>query len=474
MAITGDDLFFATVAELNAGWRKGDYSAKELAEAFLGRLEESGKELNALAASLRKEAVEQAKEVDGDRKRERFRGRLQGVPFGAKDLLAWPKAPTTWGAPPFATQTFDQPASVLKKLKGAGAVLIGKLAMIELAGGPSYRWAKASHTGPCRNPWNRAHWAGGSSSGSGAAVAAGLAPWALGSETSGSILTPAAFCGVTGLRPSYGLVSRAGAMALSWTLDKIGPLARSVEDCGIILDAIAGGDGNDPGSAGKGFYFAPQFAKPLSEVTIGYAPVDWNEWVDEETRPAYTEALAVFKAMGVKMREVELPDFPYGALVSTILQGEAGSIFEDLVESGRVKELVDEKQIAALEATQGLLAKDYLRAMRIRRLVVEQFRDFFYETDMILAPTRTGVANAIAQPLDAPRPPAPEGRKRGLIQHIPAGNLAGLPALSLPCGFANGLPLGVTLMARAFHENAILAVGMEYQKRTDWHKRRPR
>jgi aspartyl-tRNA(Asn)/glutamyl-tRNA(Gln) amidotransferase subunit A len=184
--------------------------------------------------------------------------------------------------------------------------------------------------------------------------------------------------------------------------------------------------------------------------------------------------LAVFKAMGVKMREVELPDFPYGALVSTILQGEAGSIFEDLVESGRVKELVDEKQIAALEATQGLLAKDYLRAMRIRRLVVEQFRDFFYETDMILAPTRTGVANAIAQPLDAPRPPAPEGRKRGLIQHIPAGNLAGLPALSLPCGFANGLPLGVTLMARAFHENAILAVGMEYQKRTDWHKRRPR
>ncbi len=473
MAITGDDIFFATAAELNASWKKGEFSAKELTSAFLQRLEKLGPHYNALALSLRKEALSQAGEADAERKRERFRGRLQAVPFGAKDLLAWPNHPTTWGAKPYATQTFEEPATVLTKLKAKGAILVGKLAMIELAGGPSYRYAKASHTGPCKNPWNPEHWAGGSSSGSGAAVAAGLVPYALGSETSGSILTPASYCGITGLRPTYGLVSRAGAMALSWTLDKIGPMARSAEDCGIILEAISGSDAKDPGSAGKGFYFAPQFAKAFGDMTVGYAPVDWEEWVDPETRAAFAETLNVFRSLGIKLKEMELPDFPYGPLVSTVLQGEAGSIFEDLVESGQVKDLADEKQIAGLQATQELLAKDYLRAMRIRRLVLEAFRDFFYEIDFVISPSRTGVANKLTDALDAPRPTPPVTRKRGLIQHIPAGNLAGLPALSLPCGLVNGLPIGVTLMGRPFTENALLAAGMEFQKRTDWHKRRP-
>lgn len=477
MAISGEDIFFASIAELNAAWKKGEFSAKELASAYLDRLERLGPQCNALALSLRAEALRTAGEVDGERKRERFRSPLQAVPFGAKDLLAWPKHPTTWGAKPYATQVFDEPATVLKKLRNTGGILIGKLAMVELAGGPSYRYAKASHTGPCLNPWNKEHWAGGSSSGSGAAVAAGMVPYALGSETSGSILTPAAFCGVTGLRPTYGLVSRSGAMALSWTLDKIGPLAHSAEDCGLVLQAISGGDGQDPGSAGKGFYFAPQFAKPFSAMTVGYAPVDWEEWAEPETRAAFAETLQTFRSFGWKLQEMELPDFPYGPLVSTILQGEAGSIFEDLVESGQVQQLADEKQIAGLQATQELLAKDYLRAMRIRRLVVEAFQKFFYEVDLVIAPTRMGVANKVTDPLDAPRPnlPAtpPAGRKRGLIQHIPAGNLAGLPALSLPCGLVQGLPIGVTLLGRPFTENTLLAAGMEYQKRTDWHKRRP-
>jgi aspartyl-tRNA(Asn)/glutamyl-tRNA(Gln) amidotransferase subunit A len=465
--------FFATAAELNAGWRKGDYSCVELTRGYLDRLEKHGPRYNALASPLRKGALEKAKDVDGERKRERFRGRLQGVPFGAKDLLAWPGAPTTWGAKPYAQQKFDTPATVLKKLDGRGAVLIGKLAMVELAGGPSYRYAKASLTGPCLNPWDAEHWAGGSSSGSGAAVAAGLVPFALGSETSGSILTPSAFCGITGLRPTYGMVSRAGAMALSWTLDKIGPLARTAEDCGIILETIAGADSADPMSAGKGFYFAPQFARPLSEYTIGIAKVDWEEWADPETRAALNEALKVFQGMGVKIRETELPDFPYGALVGTILQAEAASIFEELVSSGQVDQLADEKQIAGLKAAGELTAKDYLRAMRIRRLVQDAFKEFFYGIDMILSPTRTGVANPVSRALDAPRGPVPAGRKRGLISHIPAGNVAGLPALSLPAGFAGKLPVSVTLMGRAYTENALLAVGMEFQRRTDWHKRHP-
>jgi aspartyl-tRNA(Asn)/glutamyl-tRNA(Gln) amidotransferase subunit A len=472
MAISGEDVFFSSAAELNAGWKKGEYSAEELTKAYCDRLEKAGPEHNALVLSLRKEALKKAKDVDGDRKRERFRGRLQGVPFGAKDLLAWPKHPTTWGAKPYAQQVFDEPASVLKRLDKQGAILIGKLAMVELAGGPSYRYAKASLTGPCLNPWDKKRWAGGSSSGSGAAVGAGLVGFALGSETSGSILTPSAFCGLTGLRPTYGLVSRAGAMALSWTLDKIGPMARSAEDCGIILDAIAGADSNDPGSAGKGFYYAPQFQRPVAEYTVGYAPVDWAEGADPNTRAAFAEALGVVKSLGVKLKEVELPDFPYGPLVSTILQAEAGSIFEELISSGRVNELADEKQIAGLKACVDLPALDYLRAMRIRRTLLASFGDFFAGVDMIVAPTRLGIANPIEQALDAPvtrQMPA----QRGLRGHIPAGNLAGLPALTLPCGFADGMPIGLSLMGRPYSENTLLVAGQAFQQRTNWHKRRP-
>ncbi len=473
MAIAGEDLFFASAASLNAGWRKGEYSAEELTKAFLDRLEKRGPEYNALVLSLRQEAVKRAKDVDKERKIDRFRSRLQGVPFGAKDLLAWPNHPTTWGAKPYATQQFDEPATVLKKLDNTGAVLIGKLAMVELAGGPGYRYAKASLTGPCLNPWNKTRWAGGSSSGSGAAVAAGLVGFALGSETSGSILTPAAFCGVTGLRPTYGLVSRAGAMALSWTLDKIGPMARTAEDCGIILEVISGKDTKDPGSAGHSFYYTPQFAHPMAEYTIGYAPVDWEEWAEPETRSTYAAALEVVRSLGVKLKEVELPDFPYGPLVSTIMQAEAGSIFEELVASGKVNELADEKQIAGLKACGDILAKDYLKAMRVRRVLMTAIADFLYELDMIVAPTRMGTANPIEVALDAPRPQAPAGRKRGFMAHIPAGNLAGLPALNLPCGLVDGLPVGITLMGRANMENALLAVGKEFQQRTNWHQKRP-
>src|SRR5271163_4178719 len=277
MASIPDDIFFATITEINQKLTAKEFSAVELAKAFSDRLESLGPHYNALVLSLRVEAHRDAKDVDGDIKRERLRGRLQGIPFGAKDLLAYAKHPTTWGAQPYAEQVFDYTAGVLKRIQKHGGLLTGKLAMVELAGGPSYRYASASLTGPGLNPWDPTRWSGGSSSGSGIAVAAGLVTYALGSETSGSILTPAAFCGITGLRPTYGLVSRHGAMALSWTLDKIGPLCRSAEDCGLVLHEIAGADGDDPASAGKSFYYAPAFARDLKEVTVGYAPVDFSE-----------------------------------------------------------------------------------------------------------------------------------------------------------------------------------------------------
>ena len=217
MASIGTDTFFATLPQLNAGLKAREFSAEDLARAFSERLQQLGPRYNALALPLPQEALRQAKLVDKDLKRQRYRGLLQGIPYGVKDLLAFAGQPTTWGAKPYAGQVFDYNATVIDLLSGVGAVLTGKLSMVELAGGGGYRLPSASFTGPGLNPWDRTRWSGGSSSGSAAAVAAGLVPFAIGSETSGSIVTPASFCGVTALRPTYGLVSRYGAMALSWT-----------------------------------------------------------------------------------------------------------------------------------------------------------------------------------------------------------------------------------------------------------------
>lgn len=461
MGAIPDDVFFATAVEINAKLRTRDFTAVELARAFCDRLERLGPRYNALALSLREHAVRAAKEVDGDIKRERFRGVLQGIPFGAKDLLSFEKKPTTWGAKPYAAQVFDTTATVLKKLEKTGALLTGKLSMVELAGGPSYRYASASLQGPGLNPWDLSRWSGGSSSGSAAAVAAGLVTFALGSETNGSILTPSAYCGVTGLRPTYGLVSRYGTMALAWTLDKIGPICRSAEDCGHVLQAIAGGDGGDPTSAGKSFYYAPQYARAVKDFVIGFVPEDF-----QDALPAFQRAFQDIKALGVQVKEVKLPDFPYSAIIQTIISVEAASIFEELITSGKVDQLADQKQIAGLKAGLEIPAREYLRAMRLRSLVRAAFRELLAGVDMLISPTRSGAASRIEEPLDAPA-----SKPRSVLTTV--GNLAGVPALSLPCGFEAGLPLGIQLVGRAWSENLLLSIGAQYQSRTHWHRRRP-
>ncbi len=472
-----DDIFFSPLTDLAARLRKREFSAVELTKAFSARLDKLGPSYNALALSLHEQALKKAKEVDSDIKKERYRSPLQGIPYGAKDLLSFGGKPTGWGAAPYAGQSFPEDATVVAKLAKAGAILIGKLAMVELAGGGGYRYPAASATGPGLNPWDRTRWSGGSSSGSGSAVASGLVGFALGSETSGSILTPAAFCGITGLRPTYGLVSRRGAMALSWTLDKIGPMARTAEDCGLILQVIAGKDSEDPGSAGKSFYYAPEFVRPFAELTIGYHPSDWETHADEAARPALAQALEVFRSFGCQTKELELPDFPYGAVLSTVLGGEAGSIFEELIETGQVDKLADAKQISGLKAMHDILAKDYLKAMRIRTLIRTAFQELFYGVDVLISPARNGIAGKITDALDAPSGAAsavrPGPRDRGLQGLIPAANLAGLPALCLPCGFAANMPVAVQLVSRPFNENILLAFGKRYQSETGWHKRRP-
>lgn len=467
-----DEVFFAVIPDLNARLKKREFSAVELVQAFAARLETLGPRYNALALPLTKVALTRAKEIDKELKRERYRGPLQGIPFGAKDLLSFAGYPTTWGAKPYAAQVFDETATVLNNLDSTGSVLIGKLSMVELAGGGGYQIAGASLTGPGLNPWDVTRWSGGSSSGPAIAVAAGLVPYALGSETSGSIITPAAFCGVTGLRPTYGLVSRHGAMALSWTLDKIGPLCRTAEDCGLVLQAISGGDSKDPGSAGKSFYYAPQFARKLSELKVGFAAVD-TEWADPELRPVLEAALRTLRETGVNLVEAKLPDFPWTPLISTIVGAEAASVFELLITSGQVNDLADPSQIEGLKANLAISATQYLKAMRIRTLVQTGFRELFETVDLIVAPARYTVAPKASEPLNTPQPDRPSPSAPGMRSLIPAANLAGLPGLSFPCGFASGLPVGLQLVGPAFRENTLLAVAREFQNRTDWHKRRP-
>ena len=238
--MVSDDIYFASITEINQKLKAKQFSAVELTKAFCDRLETLGPRYNALALSLREQAVRAAKDVDGDIKRERLRGPLQGVPFGAKDLLSLAKHPTTWGAKPYEKQVFDYNATVVERLETAGAVLVAKLSMGELAMGDVW------FGGTTRNPWRPSSGSSGSSAGPGSAIAAGLVGFAIGTETLGSIVSPSVVNGVTGLRPTYGRVSRHGAMALCWTMDKLGPMCRGVEDCAMVLSAIHGPDGHDP------------------------------------------------------------------------------------------------------------------------------------------------------------------------------------------------------------------------------------
>ncbi|HLK51237.1 MAG TPA: amidase [Bryobacteraceae bacterium] len=472
MAEIASEFFFATISELNQRLVSREISTVELARAFANRLQQLGPRYNALALSLPQQAIRKAEETEKEIKRGRTRGPLQGIPYGVKDLLSFAGQPTTWGAQPYAGQVFDYDATAITKLAGVGAVLTGKLSTVELAGGGGYRYATASLQGPGKNPWDVTKWSGGSSSGPAAAVAAGLVPFAIGTETSGSIVTPASYCGVTALRPTYGLVSRYGAMALSWTLDKLGPFARSAEDCGLILQVIAGSDGKDAGSAGRSFYYTPQYGRPVRGMRAGYAPVDFNEWADPAARPAFGAALDVLKQSGVELQEARLPDFPYGAVISAVIGAEEASIFEQLITSGRVDQLQDQAQIAGLKANLEIPALAYLKAMRVRRQIQEGFQDLFGRVDVLVAPGRLGPATPLDQPLDQERG-GPRPQDQGMTALIPAANLAGLPALVLPCGYAGNLPVALQIVGAPFTENLLLAIGREFQAHTDWHRRRP-
>jgi aspartyl-tRNA(Asn)/glutamyl-tRNA(Gln) amidotransferase subunit A len=458
---------FAPVSELSESIRTRKLSPVELTEAYLQRIEHWGGKLNAVARATPDLARRQAKQAEDEINRGRYRGPLHGIPYGAKDLFATAGIATEWGAGCCAGQMFDRDATVVTRLREAGAVLLGKLAMIEFAGGLGYRYANASATGPARNPWGPNHWTGGSSSGSGGAVAGGLVGFALGTETWGSILCPSAFCGTTGLRPSYGRVSRAGAMVCSNTYDKVGPIARSARDCRLILQAIAGRDPVDPSSSAEPVKLAPGSSRRITELRGALVPLDFSKSREPEAKQAFDHAVSECRAMGLKLEEAKLPEFPTGEVASVIITAEALSAFERFHRDGSVAKLHDPYAPHQWEISQAITSDDLVKAWRMRRVAQQKMAEFFADYDVVVTPnfltTAPRVEEDINKALDGYTDPV-----GGL------GNTCGLPSLALPSGTGRGgLPLGFQFVAAPFEEALLLDLGEAFQARTKFHTAHP-
>lgn len=470
-----DETLFLTVRELGEQLRARKLTSVMLTESYLARLQAHGATLGAVATLTPELALQQARAADAELSLGRSRGPLHGIPFGLKDLFATRGIATTWGAPPFRDQVLDVDAAVVTLLREAGAVLVAKLSMIELAGAGGYSSPSASLQGATRCPHNLAHWAGGSSSGPGAAVAAALVGFAIGTETLGSIISPSAFSGVAGLRPTYGRVSRFGAMACSWTMDKVGPLARSAVDCGLVLNAIAGPDARDASAlATKLRWRAKQGkSKPLAGKRLAVVSPDFASEGDPEVGRAFAAALDVLRELGATVAAAELPDLPYRSVALTIYSAEAATIFRPLFDSGELAELIDPAQKAGLTAARSLLAADYLDASRLRAEMQLALGRTFEGFDAIVAPSRLDAAPLLDANLMAKRA-GTLAKANDRVDVIAAGNVAGLPAISVPCGFVGeNLPAGLQFVADATRDDVCLDLAAAYQEVTPWHRRRP-
>lgn len=459
------ELHYLTVRELGAALRSGETTPTELARTYMERLDTVGRRLNAVVTITEERALHEAAVAEAELRAGTDRGPLHGIPYGAKDLLAAAGYPTSWGAEPYRDQVFPDDAFVVQRLRDAGAVLVGKLAMIELAGGTGYEQPNASFTGPCMTPWNEQAWSGGSSSGSGAAVAAGAVSFAIGSETQGSIHSPANNCGVSGLRPTYGRVSRRGAMALSWTMDKLGPMCRSADDCGQVLNAIAGHDPGDPTSLHDPFHYELD-AAPVHHFRFGVLESELVE-AQPEVRDNFAAAVKVLEDFGT-VESVSLPELPYSETGALVIRSEMVSAFEELIISGEINRLAaTEGHVNALAAL-ALPADAYLKAMRVRRTIQAAVDGLLGRFDAILSPTAARVAAPIEGRFDA------YDSSRARRTFGAAVNLAGVPGIAVPNGFGErGLPTSLCITTRAGDDLKALHIANLYQSRTDWHRRYP-
>ncbi len=439
-----EELAFLPVTALSELVRTRQVSSVELTRMYLDRLQRYDGVLHAVVTLTEGRAMRQARAMDEELARGSYRGPLHGIPWGAKDLLAVRGYPTTWGAMPYREQVIDEDATVVQRLDEAGAVLVAKLTLGALASGDVW------FGGRTRNPWNPEQGSSGSSAGPGSATAAGLVGFAIGSETLGSISSPSTRSGVTGLRPTFGRVPRTGAMALSWTMDKLGPMCRGVEDCALVFDAIHGTDGFD--------------------LTVRDAPFEWNaglrpgqlrvgyfrgvfEREDEEyaTRALDQATLEVLRSLGADLIPLEVPEAGYDAM-RIILSAEAAAAFDELTRSGRDRLLVRQEESAwpnTFRAARFIPAVDYINANRVRTLAMRKWKELFDRVDVIVTPT-SGSAQ------------------------LTATNLTGHPAVILPNGFRDdGTPVSITFLGGLYQDGEVLAVANAYQQATDFHLRHP-
>jgi Asp-tRNA(Asn)/Glu-tRNA(Gln) amidotransferase A subunit family amidase len=438
-----EEAAFWPVTHLAELIRTRQVTSMELTEMYLGRLKRHGPTLECVVTLTEDLAREQARRADDEIAVGRYRGPLHGIPWGGKDLLAVRGYRTTWGAKPFEEQVIEDDATVVRLLEEAGAVLLAKLTLGALAMGDVW------FGGRTRNPWNLEQGSSGSSAGSASATVAGLVGFSIGTETLGSIVSPATRCGATGLRPTFGRVSRAGAMALSWSMDKIGPICRSVEDCALVLDAIHGADGLDPTARTVPFNW--DAGRDLSEIRVGFLA---SAFEDEESRTHSFDraALAGLRDLGVDPIPLELPDeFPLGAL-RTVLNAEAGAAFDELTRSGRDDLLVRQGAGAwpnSFRRSRLIPAVEYIQANRVRTMVMGALDRALDGIDAFITPSYGGDVLLMT-------------------------NLTGHPVVVLPSGFnEEDSPVGISFVGKLWGEADALRVAMAWQEATGHHRRHP-
>jgi Asp-tRNA(Asn)/Glu-tRNA(Gln) amidotransferase A subunit family amidase len=454
-----EDVAFAPVTMLASLVESRRVSSTDLTKMYLARLKRYGDQLHCVVTLTEDLALAQAAAADKEIKAGKYRGPLHGIPFGVKDLFDTKGIRTTWGAKPYENRVAQVDATIVERLRDAGAVLCAKLSMGALAQGGVW------FGGSTRNPWSPDNSSSGSSAGPGAATAAGLVAFAIGTETRGSIISPASTCGVVGLRPTYGRVSRYGAMALSWSMDKIGPMCRSVEDCAIVFNAIYGSDGRDETVVDSPFDWNPDV--PLSSLKVGFIESEFNSTNSggggrgaaanpedarrraEERNKLLKEALDVLRAAGAKLEPMALPEFPANAL-NFILSAEAAAAFDDLTRSKEVDLLTEQGAGAwpnTFRTSRFIPAVEYIRAQRARTLLNRQMDALMSTYDVFLSPT--GSAS------------------------LGITNLTGHPAACLKAGFVDGSPQALMITGRLYDEATVLRVALAYERATKWHSMNP-
>jgi Asp-tRNA(Asn)/Glu-tRNA(Gln) amidotransferase A subunit family amidase len=436
-----DELAFFTVSQLAELIRTKQISSVELTRFFIERIKKFDSRLQFAITITEERALRNAKKADAEIAAGKYKGLLHGIPFGAKDLLAVKEYKTTWGSVPYKDQIIDVDATVITKLENAGAILIAKMTLGELAMGDVWFGGKT------KNPWDLKRGSSGSSAGSASAVAAGCMPFAIGSETLGSIVSPSSECGTTGLRPSFGRISKYGAMALSWSMDKLGPITRSVEDCAIVFNAIQGTDDKDLSLISAPFNYSSPIGSSLKGFRIGYIPSEFNRKYANSANDSLS--FKKLKEMGAEMVPIELPVLPYRDLI-IVLAAESGAGFEELTLSNRDDLMVKQDKNAwpsGFRSAHFIPAITYIQANRARTILIEQLNKTMKGIDVFIAPA--------------------------FGQNLLATNLSGHPCVVLPNGFRNGLPASITFTGQLFGEGKLLKIAQAYQKATDFDQKHP-